>query len=258
MVEFWPIHTPKDPAWQEATAEEREWATQCAVELLWMRSGRSFGLTEVSARPCFTHPRPSTYSGYGGIPHGGTVQSWWPFVPPSSAHLGPCSCGARGCNTGRHEIPLPAPIHKMLAVTIDGVELPATAWKTRNRRWLLRTDGQPWPEQDLDVGDDAPGAWVVRYVKGVPVPAMGQQAAGDLALELLKGMNLGACALPDRVSSIARQGIQVDMQDLQAIFEAQGFGIPSCDRWVAMVNPSRQRARAAVFSPDRHVAARLR
>lgn len=257
MVEFWPVRTPTDQVWQAASEDDRAWAVRCAVELLWMRTGRVFGLTEVSARPCFTVPRPTTYSGYGGVPHGGTVRMW-PHVPPTSALTGPCPCGGRGCDAGRHEVPLPAPIHKVLAVTIDGADLPAWAWKTRNRRWLLRIDGQPWPEQDLDAADTERGAWLVRYVKGVPVPPMGQQAAADLALELLKGANVGACALPDRVSSIARQGVQVDMQDLQAIFEARGFGIPSCDRWISMVNPGKQRAPAAVFSPDTRPAARLR
>lgn len=255
---LWPIILPECAGWEpnpDPGSAQDLWqrsAEAAAKFILWARTGRIFGVCTVTVRPCFRAPRDvSTYRGHAAA--GPTIT---PGIISGSWRDGPCGCsGGCGCTVGAAEVALPGPIADVLSVVIDGQPLPATAYRIRNRRWLLRVDGKPWPQdQDLTAPDDGVGAWTVTYRRGVPVPLDGQRAAGLLACEFLTGMRGGACAISERAVSIARQGVSIQLGDLAAAMEGS-TGLPSVDAWIAAVNPGRARSPSRVYNPDTMVQA---
>lgn len=251
----WPILNPA-AEWLAADPDDRDRASALAVHSLWALTGRVFGLTQQTVRPCFGPRETSTYSGRSGS---GMDGYWWPGLISGSWMQGACGC-ASGCNcAGPSEVALPGPVAEIVSVLVDGETVPDSAYKVRNHRWLLRTDGDVWPQsQDLKAADDAAGAFTVTYKQGIPVPSAGQYAAGDLALDFLRAAKRsGACKIPDRAINVARQGITVELQDAAGLFEAGLTGISSVDQWIATVNPYQQKQPARVYSPDAPRAARF-
>jgi len=91
----------------------------------------------------------------------------------------------------------------------------------------------------------------VTYTYGAPPPAAGRLAARTLALELVKLYeNSDDCALPNRVTSVARQGVTYTVLDNQDFIDELRSGIYAVDLFLRATNPDRARARARVFSPD--------
>jgi hypothetical protein len=91
--------------------------------------------------------------------------------------------------------------------------------------------------------------WQVSYTKGTPVPEGGQVAAGVLACELAKGAtNDRTCQLPQRVQTIARQGVTVQLLDSFDDVEKGRTGIWLVDSWVASVTQPKRGG--SVYSVD--------
>lgn len=223
-------------------------AKEMAVSLLWNLTARVFGVCEHTVRPCFRPPAAgTTYRGRDG----GAGPSWWPGLVAGTWRNGPCGCsGECGCNVPASMLSLPAPIVSVLEVREDGQILAPQHYRIQNNRWLVRVDGV-WPQdQNLEAADTEPGAFVVRYRKGVAVPLAGQYAAGDLACEFLRGMDGGACALPSRAISVARQGMDIQLLDPAQYLDGGLTGIPSVDQWVKSVNPGKLRTKPRVYNPD--------
>lgn len=243
----WPVAIPADMLddWTAATAADRDAATLLAGRILWTLTGQVLGQCEETVRPCFQpQPGPSTYSGAGAV--------FWPGLlngDPSAS--GPCGCRT-GCEEVAYDrVALPGPVASVTRVLVDGVEVPATAWRVENWRWLHRIDGALWPtHQDLHAADDAAGAFTITYQRGVPVPADGQLAAGRLAVELLRGMTGGPCSLPAGVTSVSRQGLSVELADMREWFTQGVTGVEAVDLWIMAVNPYKSRAPGGITSPD--------
>lgn len=91
----------------------------------------------------------------------------------------------------------------------------------------------------------------ITYSYGTYPPTMGKMAARTLALEFAKLWS-GAddCALPERVTSISRQGVTYTVLDSQDFIDDLRTGIYSVDMFLKSTNPDRARAKARVFSPD--------
>jgi len=103
----------------------------------------------------------------------------------------------------------------------------------------------------------APGvAWTpcdveVTYTYGIDAPTLGKMAARTLAKELAKGWaGDDDCMLPQRVTSISRQGVSYTLLDQQDFLDELRTGIYEIDLFLRTVNPDKARARARVFTPD--------
>jgi hypothetical protein len=98
----------------------------------------------------------------------------------------------------------------------------------------------------------------VTYTYGTPPPASGRAAARILATELVK-LFAGddTCALPQRVTSVARQGVSYTILDNQDFIDELKTGIYAVDLFLRAVNPDKARARSRVFSPDQPRARRI-
>jgi hypothetical protein len=98
----------------------------------------------------------------------------------------------------------------------------------------------------------------VTYTYGTPPPASGRAAARILATELVKlYANDDTCALPQRVTSVVRQGVTYTVLDQQSFIDELKTGIYAIDLFLRAVNPDKARARSRVFSPDTPRARRI-
>ena len=247
----WTVDTGCCSDWDTFTPQVQARATSWATGILWALTGRRFGVCDIVVRPCG-----STCNYYGGymsypvITDGiGTVFA--PFVRDGTwfncACSGACSCEARCA------VWLPGPVAVINEVVVDGIVIPDTSYRVDNREWLIRTDGECWPEcQNLDLNSPAVGTFEVSYGRGNLLPATGQIAAGLLACEFAKACNGQACALPGNLSTLARQGVQVTMIDPTDALDAGLTGLPEVDLWIRSVNPDRKTHRPRVYSPDLH------
>ena len=156
-------------------------------------------------------------------------------------NLGWCGCSHPdlcGCATpGLVALP-GSPATSVERVTLDAAVLDATAYRLMGQH-LIRTDGAGWPCcQDWTAEGDQPGAFEVRYTWGADPPPAGQAAAAVLACELWKaspaaGPAGASCRLPKRVTTIARQGVQLTMLDPMSMFPEGLTGIPEVDLWLS-------------------------
>lgn len=91
----------------------------------------------------------------------------------------------------------------------------------------------------------------VTYSYGTPVPVAGKMAALTLATEFAKlWAGDDDCALPQRVTSISRQGVSYTILDNQEFIAELRTGIYAIDLFLKTVNPDNARKKAKVFSVD--------
>lgn len=98
----------------------------------------------------------------------------------------------------------------------------------------------------------------VTYTYGTPPPMAGKAAARMLAIELVKLYEGDdTCALPQRVTSISRQGVSYTVLDNQSFIDELKTGVYAVDLFLKTANPDKARARSRVFSPDQPRARRI-
>lgn len=82
------------------------------------------------------------------------------------------------------------------------------------------------------------------------IPANVQRAIDLLAEQLEAAATGGDCSLPERVTSISRQGMSWTLLDPQEFFDKGLTGIYEVDLLISSINPARAKMRARVFSPE--------
>ena len=91
----------------------------------------------------------------------------------------------------------------------------------------------------------------VTYSYGTPVPVAGKMAARTLATEFIKLWTEDeSCQLPQRVTSVSRQGVSYTILDNQEFIEELRTGLLAVDLFLKTVNPDNARKKAKVFSVD--------
>ncbi len=123
----------------------------------------------------------------------------------------------------------------------DGVILDPSAYYLVDHSTVQAATGIPWTPCNLEI----------TYSYGTYAPTMGRMAARTLAIEFVKLFEgSDDCALPQRVTSIARQGISYTLLDSQDFIEEMRTGIYMVDLFLKSTNPDKARAKARVFSVD--------
>lgn len=251
MTLVWPITVPVgvDSSALTGSADRAALETM-ATEFLWNWTGRVYGLTAVSLRPCrldcvdYSATQRFLSSLVGGT---------WGTASVRGYRV-PFGCGTCGtvcrCNGSVASLRLAGPVNSVDKVRIDGAVLDPTAYRLDNHSLLVRTDGERWPTcQDLNLPADAEGTWQVDYTYGLDVPEGGRIAAGLLAVEFAKAViEDDTCQLPQRVQTITRQGVTMTMLDAFEDMDKGHTGIWLVDSWVTSV--TKPRAGATVRSPD--------
>lgn len=237
-----------DPAVQEAAAA---WATEILDNL----TGHQFAQCPVKLRPC------GQRCGFGGgyitwpvnFPASVGAGTPWmiPFVDPAGVWRN-CVCAGFCRCKATCEVTLPSPVASIEEVLVDGVVLDPSAYRLDNGNVLVRLDGDCFPFcQNLDLADTEEDTWSVTYRPGYPLPRSGAIAAGRLAGEFAKAcVGAGDCALPQELISLARNGVQVQVQDPQQLLADGLTQILEVNLFIRSVNPAGLRARPRVYSPD--------
>lgn len=234
----------------EATSAQKTDAILSASEVLYALSGRQYaGLCQETIRPCASGPSlPGfswsrwTYPWYPTLNNG----TWLNIGPACGCHVAyDCACkGIPQVTLGRQDVT------QIFKVDIDGTTLSASSYRLDEGRYLVRTDGENWPCcQDLskDIGEE--GTWYIELEYGRQPPQMGIQAAEKLACELVKACVGEDCALPSRVTSVARQGVSFTMLDPQDFLMDGRTGLYEVDLFLKSVNPTGAQRRATAWAP---------
>ena len=223
-------------------------AINYASLVLWASTGRQFGLCNITIRPCGTGSPCGdgsllwsgfSYAGGGWIPYifNGT---WYNCACP-----GQCSCEPR-C-----QVMLPERVDSVTQVQLGGVTLDPSAYRVDNHRWLVRTDGDCWPECTEMDADTGTNLFTVTYNRGTPVPQPLLDAGATLACEFANAcVNPSACRLPNRVQTLARQGVTVSFVDVDALLDKGLTGITEVDMVIRSYNPRSLDRRMRVASPE--------
>lgn len=101
--------------------------------------------------------------------------------------------------------------------------------------------GTPWTPCNTEI----------TYSYGTPVPIAGKMAARKLAIEFARLWGGDDdCALPQRVTSVARQGVTYTIIDNQEFIDELRTGLYEIDLFLKVTNPDNAKRRSKVFSPD--------
>lgn len=206
----------------------------------------------------------------------GLTGSRWPGLCTEVIYPEPTEClawmgrrwsGLRMRHTRPRELRLPGyPAVEVERVMIDGVELDPARYRIDDQRWLVyvpesaSTGRRGWPDRnDPRLPDGQVGTWSVEYIYGAMPPPGGREAAGELGCQLALSCTPDAdCRLPERVTSITRQGVTMAVLDPLTLFDDGKTGLPNVDLWVASTRLANSRRPAALMVPGRRAAVRRR
>lgn len=231
------------PEWDTLDPALQERSTALAWSSVRYLTGGRVGACEVTYRPCVQNASECT-----------PCSSWWLSgylsLAPNGVYIdGKGPCGGHSCTCAPlSEVILPG--HGIVtAVYIDGAELAQNAYRVDDHRRVVRADGGTWPScQPMDHTDTETGTFSIHYVPGVDPGADGQWAVGILAWEFSKACTGAKCRLPSSVTTIARQGVTMALDN--SMFSNRQTGIREVDAWVLSVNPNQMKVPSRAWSPD--------
>lgn len=156
-----------------------------------------------------------------------------------------CACG------GFQQVRLGGkPVKTILSVKVDGATLDPADYSVLDETWLVRTDDGTFPCcQDARKPSTEDGTFEVSYQYGIAPPADGVAAAAKLACELSKSCDPadGTCELPERVTTLTRQGVTMAVIDPQIFLNDGRTGLYLVDLFLATTT---RNIGASVQSPD--------
>lgn len=134
------------------------------------------------------------------------------------------------------------PVTKIHSVrTRDGRILDPSSYYLVDHSTLQAAAGVPWTPCNVEI----------TYTYGSPIPTSGKMAARTLAVEFTKLWSGDEdCMLPQRITSISRQGVSYTLLDSQDFIDDVRTGLYAVDLFLKSTNPDKARARSRVFSPD--------
>lgn len=248
----WAVDTTCIAGWDTYTNEQRSRAISWASFILDALTGHQFAQCPITVRPC--GPSCQLQTNYMTYPVGApspNVPGPWMVPYLSGGTWVNCACSG-GCDCAPScSVDLRIPVAEVTEVKVDGAVLDPSAYSLVGQ-WLTRTDaGACWVScQDPSIADTETGTFSVTFKPGRPLPVAGQIAAGRLAGEFVKACAGAECALPAQISSLTRQGVDVEFVDPSEVLTAGRTGIREVDLFIQAVNPSGLRHRSRVMSPD--------
>jgi hypothetical protein len=239
MTNLWV--TPSDLGTTYSASEFADDACQVASNILWAMSGRKYnGSTTVTER-YITAIDAFRYQG-------ASAKNFFPYMIHGSVYNLPAedwndsayqSDGTSSLSRLRLRGQPVQEVHMMRSL-YNGQIISPDSYYIAEHSTLIAYNGTPWP----------PGNVEVTYTYGAKVPTAGRMAAKTFAIELIRLWSGDDCALPDRVTSVSRQGVSYTILDNQDFLENMRIGIYEIDLFLKTANPSKALAPSKVFSPD--------
>lgn len=238
--------------WSTYTPEVRETAEALATGIMWAATGRKYGLCDIVVQPCVKAALPRDYQTYEvGSPDYGMA-----YIHNGQWHNG-CSAEGSSCCTGCElELEGPTTTDGITAVSENGVLLPIDSYLVMNGSILVRTDGECW-STCTNYSSQSPSKLQIEYKKGIAIPDHVQKATERLACEFAKACAGAACALPRRLKSITRQGVEATISDISKSSRSGGSsrgpiqtGVYEVDIVIQLENPAGRSSSSIVWSPD--------
>jgi hypothetical protein len=239
MTNLWVV--PSDLGATYSDSEYADDACQMASNILWAMSGRKYsGITTVTER-YITSVDSFRYQGISaknfqahlvnGSVYNMASEDWNDSAYQSDGTSSISRIRLRG-----------KPVQEVHLVRslYDGHIVDPDYYYVSEHNEIRAYSGTPWP----------PGNVEVTYTYGIRPPVAGRMAAKLFAIELIKFWTGDDCALPDRVTSISRQGVSYTVLDNQDFLENMRIGIYAVDLFIKTANPSKALAPSKVFSPD--------
>jgi len=239
MSNLWVI--PSDLGTAYSNSEYADDACQMASNILWAMSGRKYsGITTVTER-YITSVDSFRYQGISaknfqahlinGSVYNMASEDWNDSAYQSDGTSSISRIRLRG-----------KPVQEVHLVRslYDGHIVDPDYYYVSEHNEIRAYSDTPWP----------PGNVEVTYTYGIRPPVSGRMAAKLFAIELIKFWTGDDCALPDRVTSISRQGVSYTVLDNQDFLENMRIGIYAVDLFIKTANPSKALAPSKVFSPD--------
>lgn len=224
-------------------------ACKTASYLLWGMSGRKFsGVTTVTERYV------SSYDPY--LRSGGSSLTYSPVLlqgnvvnMPSGGRYAEDDFQGDGTSSNSRVRLRGRKVVKIHTLRdLDGNIIEPSKYYLSDHSTVFGTPGAGWSPSQVEI----------TYTYGTPPPTAGRTAARILATELVKLYeDDDTCALPQRVTSVARQGVSYTILDQQDFIDELKTGLYAIDLFLKTVNPDKARARARVFSPDQPRARRI-
>ena len=216
-------------------------AAQVASYLLWAMSGRKFtGETTVTER--YVCAKRAYRMGASSRTYGGILISGEVYNIPLNDFDNYAELVADGLSPESRIRLRGSNVTKVHAVrNRQGDILDPSSYYLVDHSVLQATQGVPWTPCNVEV----------TYTYGSPVPVAGKMAARTLAIEFAKlWSGDDDCALPQRVTSISRQGVSYTLLDSQDFIDDLRTGVYAVDLFLKSTNPDKARRRSRVFSPD--------
>lgn len=244
--------------WDALDPGVKQRALTYATTVLWASTGKQYGECPQVVRPC---GRWCNDSGLGFFWNDGLFTPWLPYVFNGQWRNCWCGCGdgaGPGCCSCEPacQIWLPGPVTSITSVIEDGVLIDPSGYRVDNRQWLVRTTpGECWPQcqdynLDAGLGLFNPNTLVVSYTRGETVPQALLDAAATLACEYAKACIGSPCRLPARVSTVARQGVQLTFTNIDQLLDRGFTGLPEVDQIIRAYNPAGLPRPLRIASPD--------
>lgn len=172
-----------------------------------------------------------------------------------------CHAGC-GCGCSIHQINLGLwPVTELISIRYEGTVYTGTditdTFHLNNRRFLARNDGDrlltgnQWAVGGgaYDTEDDG-HVFEVTFDHGMQIPSLLKRATRALACEWvsqLAGMG-GTCKLPERVTTVTRSGITMDVASAIDMLREGKTGIYQVDLAIQTFNPSKLQSPSFVWS----------
>lgn len=140
------------------------------------------------------------------------------------------------------------PVHEVHSVLYGSEALSDQQYILFNKKFLKLNTGSRW-----NYACDRNGI-TVDYSYGMMPPKAGVLAASTLANELLilmgEGTSNSECRIPERVTSVSREGISFDLIDPQEFLDDGRTGIWEIDLFIRTANPARAKKQPRILSAN--------
>jgi hypothetical protein len=153
------------------------------------------------------------------------------------------------------------PVTDIVSIRYDGTAQDPADFHVDEYRYIVRNDGEAFPvkanwwavtgsaEDDPDSNDGS--VFEVTLEHGIVPPRLVTRATRALACQLFDGCSsIGPCKLPERTTSVSRNGVTMDVASAAEMLRDRRTGIYLVDLAIATFNPSGLQSPTFVWSPD--------